>query len=45
MFDPGSLRISEIRAYYAAPADRSVVVNELVGFDYAGRGYPLKSAP
>jgi ketosteroid isomerase-like protein len=34
-------RIAEIRAYYAAPADRSVVINELAGFDYAGRGYAL----
>ena len=41
---PGSLRIAEIRAYYAAPADREVTINELVGFDYAGRGYPLASA-
>ena len=24
LFDPDSLRIAEIRAYYAAPADRSV---------------------
>jgi ketosteroid isomerase-like protein len=34
-------RIAEIRAYYAAPADRSQAMNELVGFDYAGRGYTL----
>ena len=44
LFEPASLRISEIRAYYAAPADRTATVNELVGFDYAGRGYPLSSA-
>ena len=44
LFDPDSLRIAEIRAYYAAPADRTATVNELVGFDYAGRGYPLSSA-
>jgi ketosteroid isomerase-like protein len=43
-FDPASLRISEIRAYYAAAADPTLTVNELVGFDYAGRGYPLSSA-
>ena len=36
-------RIKEIRAYYAAPADRGVPINELVGFDYAGRGYHLRS--
>jgi ketosteroid isomerase-like protein len=33
--------IAEIRAYYAAPADRSVAISELAGFDYAGRGYAL----
>jgi ketosteroid isomerase-like protein len=34
-------RIAEIRAYYAAPADRSVAICELTGFDYAGRGYTM----
>ena len=43
VFEPESVRIVEIRAYYAAPADRDVRVSELVGFDYAGRGYPLES--
>jgi ketosteroid isomerase-like protein len=38
-FDPRSGRISEIRAYYAAPADPAVTMGQLVGFDYAGRGY------
>ena len=42
-FDPKSGKIAEIRAYYASPADKSVVINELVDFDYAGRGYHLKS--
>jgi ketosteroid isomerase-like protein len=41
VFDAESLRISEIRAYYAAPADRNATINELVGFAYADRGYPL----
>ena len=36
--------IKEIRAYYASPADTDVTINELVGFDYAGRGYHLRSA-
>ncbi|MCP5433278.1 MAG: nuclear transport factor 2 family protein [Alphaproteobacteria bacterium] len=40
-FDAATGRISEIRAYYAAPADRGRPVNELVAFDYAGRGYHL----
>lgn len=42
-FDPQTGKIAEIRAYYAAPADTSVPINELRGFDYAGRGYHLKS--
>lgn len=36
-------KISEIRAYYASPVDKGTPVNELVDFDYAGRGYHLKS--
>lgn len=40
LFENG--RISEIRAYYASPAGQGVAINELVGFDYAGRGYHLK---
>jgi ketosteroid isomerase-like protein len=42
VFDETSGRIAEIRAYYAAPADPHSVINELAGFDYAGRGYALK---
>lgn len=33
--------IAEIRAYYAAPADTNVSINELVHFDYLGRGYAI----
>jgi len=36
-------KISEIRAYYASSADNDVAINELVDFDYAGRGYHLSS--
>ncbi|KAF1049377.1 MAG: hypothetical protein GAK38_00833 [Xylophilus sp.] len=36
-------RIAEIRAYYVSPADKSVAINELVDFDYAGRNFHLKS--
>lgn len=43
-FDPASGRIKEIRAYYASPADSSVPIAELRGFDYAGRGYHLAPA-
>ncbi|MDS1139664.1 nuclear transport factor 2 family protein [Pusillimonas sp. SM2304] len=41
-FDPETGKISEIRAYYAAPADKTAAINELVAFDYPGRGYHLK---
>ena len=35
--------IAEIRAYYAAPADAKAPINELVAFDYSGRGYATSS--
>jgi 2-keto-3-deoxy-L-rhamnonate aldolase RhmA/ketosteroid isomerase-like protein len=40
-------KLTEVRAYYAAPATGAGVTHELGGFDYAGRGYPLTapSAP
>ena len=37
--------IQEIRAYYASPQDRGLSALELGGFDYEGRGYPLKAPP
>ena len=40
-FDEAGL-ILEIRAYYACPAHAGVAAHELGGFDYAGRGYPLR---
>ncbi|KMZ13182.1 hypothetical protein BHUM_00255 [Candidatus Burkholderia humilis] len=43
VFDPDTCHIKEIRAYYASPADKSVAINELVNFDYTGRGYNLKA--
>lgn len=42
-FDPATGRIAEIRAYYASAADPKTPINELAGFDYAGRGYHLRS--
>jgi ketosteroid isomerase-like protein len=42
VFDAASGLIAEIRAYYAAPAVQDVPIGELVGFDYAGRGYRLR---
>lgn len=44
VFDRESGRISEIRAYYASAADPQAKICELHDFDYAGRGYHLKSA-
>jgi hypothetical protein len=35
--------IEEIRAYYACPQDAALQRFELGGFDYSGRGYPLKA--
>ncbi|RIY01389.1 nuclear transport factor 2 family protein [Aureimonas flava] len=43
VFDEASGRISEIRAYYASPADKGAAINEWPGFDYAARGYHLRS--
>jgi hypothetical protein len=34
-------RITVIRAYYASPRDEKRKVNELEGFPYAARGFPL----
>ena len=52
IFDDKTGLIREIRAYYASPAVRDTALlpkvgnqhmGELVGFDYAGRGYHLKA--
>ena len=37
--DPQSMLIREIRGHYAAPPHQDIARHELVGFDYAGRGY------
>lgn len=42
LFDERVERIREVRAYFAAPLDPARAVHELAGFDYAGRGYPLR---
>jgi hypothetical protein len=41
VFDEATGLIREIRAYYASPAQKDVPINELVDFDYQGRGYNL----
>jgi hypothetical protein len=42
VFDAQTGLIREIRAYYASPAQSDVPINELAGYDYAGRGYHLQ---
>jgi len=44
-FDPDALLIREIRGYYAAPLNAEQARHELVGFDYAGRGYKTLTVP
>jgi methyltransferase len=44
-FDPGTGLIREIRAYYAAPQSPELSRQELGGFDYAARRYPLSPPP
>jgi hypothetical protein len=39
VFEPQSLLITEIRAYYASPQDPTLARLELGDFDYPGRGY------
>lgn len=43
VFDETSGLIKEIRAYYASPADKDVMINELVDFAYEARGYHLNA--
>jgi SnoaL-like domain len=40
VFDPQTWLIQEIRAYSAAPLDSEMPRQELMDFDYEGRGYP-----
>ncbi len=40
-FDPASLLLREIRGYYASAPHADVTRHELLGFDYAKRGYRL----
>jgi methyltransferase len=44
-FDVDSRLIREIRAYYAAPQTPELPRQELAGFDYTGRGYPMAPPP
>ncbi len=43
VFDDGCRLLAEVRCYFAAPEDPGRRTHELQGFDYAGRGYPMKA--
>jgi methyltransferase len=40
VFEPGTLKIKEVRPYTAAPLHPDMARQELQDFDYEGRGYP-----
>jgi len=44
-FDREARRIKEIRAYYASPQTPDLARQELQGFDYRARGYPMAPPP
>jgi methyltransferase len=41
VFEPGTLRIREVRPYFAVRPDPEDHRQQLLDFDYAGRGYPV----
>ena len=43
VFDHETLRIREVRLYFAAAPNPTVMQQELMDFDHAGRGYPTPS--
>ena len=42
-FEPATALIREIRGYYAAAPNADNARNEIIGFDYKGRGYTILS--
>jgi len=40
VFEPQTLCIQEVRTYTASPVQPDLARQELLNFDYAGRGYP-----
>jgi hypothetical protein len=40
VFDPQTRLVQEVRGYSAAPLDSEISSQELMDFDYEGRGYP-----
>jgi hypothetical protein len=45
VFEPQTLRIREIRPYFAVSPRPDLVRQEMQDFDYAGRGYPTNAPP
>jgi hypothetical protein len=43
VFEPQTWLIQEVRGYAASPLDSGMARQELLDFDYAGRGYPMAS--
>ena len=44
VFEPETLRIREVRPYFAVAPRPDAARHELQDFDYAGRGYPTNAA-
>ena len=44
VFEPRTWHIREVRPYHASPLPVDAARHELLGFDYAGRGYPTTLA-
>jgi len=45
VFERQTLRIREVRPYYAVSARTDLARQEMKDFDYAGRGYPTNAPP
>jgi len=45
VFEPPTIRIREVRPYFAVSPRPDLARQELQDFDYAGRGYPTNAPP
>jgi hypothetical protein len=45
VFEPQTVRIQEVRPYFAVPPRPDLARQEMQDFDYAGRGYPTNAPP
>jgi SnoaL-like protein len=45
VFEPQTVRIREVRPYFAVSPRPDLVRQEMQDFDYAGRGYPMSAPP